>query len=59
MAAVCDQSGKQLSDFQGRHVETLAAFEKAGIDWRTLEFHGTPDPALYEKLFSCHHQEKP
>lgn len=43
VAAVFDDNGDQIPEFQGKHHETLEAFRKAGIDWTKIEFQlGAP-----------------
>jgi hypothetical protein len=43
MAAVCDTSGKQIGEYQGRHKFTVEALEKDGYDWMTLpDVWGSP-----------------
>lgn len=42
-AAVCDQHGRQMGEFQrGDHQETIRLLGAAGHDWRNLEVTGTP-----------------
>jgi hypothetical protein len=47
VAAVCDQFGQQMPEYQGTHQETLLALKRDGWVWTAFpEIYGCPNPGL-------------